>query len=100
MGTNYGGGGGVNFGRRSPQIGGQFSTLNNTRWRRLVRDHEKRIDVCEAMIHVATLEAIAAGHQNNCIDELLPWSFDSLSSRHIRCAVGSAYQECRPEGRL
>ena len=27
MGTNHGG---VNFGRRSPPIGGQFSTLNNT----------------------------------------------------------------------
>ena len=27
MGTNHGG---VNFGRRSPPIGGQFSTLNNS----------------------------------------------------------------------
>ena len=25
-----------------------------TRWRRLMRDYEKRIDVSEAMIHVAT----------------------------------------------
>ncbi len=24
-----------------------------TRWRRLVRDHEQRVDVSEAMIHVA-----------------------------------------------
>ena len=24
-----------------------------TRWRRLVRDYEKRVDVCRAMIHVS-----------------------------------------------
>ena len=28
----------------------------------------------------ATLEAIAAGHPNSRIDDLLPWTFDSLSS--------------------
>ena len=28
----------------------------------------------------ATLEAIAAGHPNSRIDDLLPWNFDSLSS--------------------
>ena len=37
MGTNHGGG--VNFGRRSPPTGGQFSTLNNTLNDMLVRDH-------------------------------------------------------------
>ena len=28
----------------------------------------------------ATLEAIAAGHPNSRLDELLPWNFDSSSS--------------------
>ena len=35
MGTNHGG---VNFGRRSPPIGGQFSTLNNIRLREASQD--------------------------------------------------------------
>ena len=31
-------------------------------------------------IRLTTLEAIAAGHPNSRIDDVLPWNFDSLSS--------------------
>ena len=40
MGTNHGG---VNFGRRSPPIGGQFSTLNNSYCGLPDHDHQPKV---------------------------------------------------------
>ena len=70
MGTNHGG---VNFGRRSPPIGGQFSTLNNEQVHRTTARRPRRDPFTEPPSGVRRQPLLRGAVQDPEVPPRLPW---------------------------